>query len=126
MRTVTVKDFADAVRKNGYKQAYGAMFRDKGGDFIDHHTADRENEIESACAVGQARINLGWVDDRIWHDLMYGADDEFLIDNPNANHLSEVVSFTIGKNDIWKLPLDRIADLILDAYDGSIVIAEID
>lgn len=46
--TITFRDFVEAMKKNGYRQAIGAYYRysDKG-------------EVYSACAYGQAALNLG-------------------------------------------------------------------
>jgi hypothetical protein len=48
MRTLTKADYIQAIRDNGFPQATG------------EYVIYKDGEIESACAVGQAMINLGY------------------------------------------------------------------
>ena len=62
MKTFTVQEVIDAIRKDGWKKAYGAYWKDSNGDYLgdedfDFETIDRSN-IDSACALGQAALNL--------------------------------------------------------------------
>lgn len=102
-KSFTLREFIDAIEKNGLPQAYGGLFR-VDGDYIDVDTeVAREtiskNTIESACALGQGYINVG-----VWP-----FDDEeggYLADIlPN-----DIVTYVVSLNDSLHEPLDLIAD----------------
>lgn len=65
-KTVTVREFIDAVRKNGLKQITGELFQyidpydnlPTETSFIERFS-NLDTKIVGACAYGQALINLG-------------------------------------------------------------------
>lgn len=72
MKTVTVREFIEAVRKNGFKQITGNLFQSRyPQNHIDEGNYPPPNtKIIGACAYGQALINLG-IDKPV--DLSYGS-----------------------------------------------------
>lgn len=64
MKTVTGREFVDAIEKNGLSQTYGWYFEGSTGtDYIQNTDSplNIKGKITSACAVGQAAINLSIV-----------------------------------------------------------------
>lgn len=62
---ITLRQIAQAIRQNGIKQARNGAYinlESQNGSFTDHmgslFFSREENEIASACAMGQAGINL--------------------------------------------------------------------
>jgi len=51
-RDITVREFIEAMRKNGYTQA-------RNGEYINYEYVGDLKVISSACAYGQAALNLG-------------------------------------------------------------------
>lgn len=89
---ITLYDLAKAIRKNGLPQAREAYFKDKDGDsIIDSHDLDLSpavlEDIGSACALGQARINLGFFVAQewksFWTSLGYSIRDHIISSNDN-------------------------------------------
>jgi hypothetical protein len=83
-KPVTYREFIAAIRKNGYKQGYGAFIRGIRGEEV------------SACALGQAAINLDV--SPIILSSKYMSSKAF--NKPNI----------INMNDHRKMPLSEIAD----------------
>lgn len=50
MRTITLYDLVQAMKKNGYEQSYGKLIEFEGETFT--------SPIKSACAIGQGMANL--------------------------------------------------------------------
>lgn len=96
----TVQDVINAIRKDGYAQAFGELVE-----------YDSEGNILEACAVGQAALNLDINPD----DLMTQLDDMELHPNGKDSELSEISTLSgliIHYNDSKKYPLSKIADLL--------------
>lgn len=87
----TVSVVANAIRKNGYKQAFGVYVE-----------RDSYNKVKSACALGQAGLNLGIEGERLYRALQS-------IKSPTGNQLGTWITLL---NDDDRLTLDQIADAI--------------
>jgi hypothetical protein len=57
-RTFTIRELVEAIEKNGYKQAFASYWNRA---YLDDGTI----EIGSACAIGQAALNLGISADKL-------------------------------------------------------------
>lgn len=59
-KTVTAKQLADAIKKNGIAWGKGTFFLDEVGDFIvTPYKPTNSAKIAQACALGIGAINLG-------------------------------------------------------------------
>lgn len=59
LKTFTIAEYADAIERNGLKQARGVFFKGPGGLRTNIIDLILDSKIDSACALGQAVVNLG-------------------------------------------------------------------
>lgn len=87
MKKFTARDIIDSIEKNGLPQTVGALFRQ--AEYLSPiYNFEEDTVIGSACALGQAAINLGV--DYSFVDIFYNrAQEGFLgyIVNLNDNQL---------------------------------------
>jgi len=91
MITITLRQFVDAIRKNGLPQARGQYF-----------TVDVDNTVVTACALGQATINLDIKAANYLNRWYYNLPAEGMFEQPDIVEL----------NDRDGLSLEEIADTI--------------
>lgn len=79
---VTINQLLDAIQKNGYEQSFGRLYGD-GDPVWNEETKQWEEFNGSACAMGQALLNLGYNSltghgkvVSVWHAIMYKNDIE--------------------------------------------------
>lgn len=106
--TVTIAEFAEAIRKNGLPQQTGSLFqlvidgvREGGVNAIEYfNSGKRDYKVVEACAFGIGLINIG---------ARYEDEDtdEFPADNELATKL---FGWTWDRNDNGRWTLDQIAD----------------
>lgn len=116
---VTVQMLADAIRQNGWEQAFGDLYQDKYGLTIiddDTITGTNRKRIRSACALGQARLNLHLVNRDRWRGFLTSARMR------TAASQSDIIDFIVTLNDSEHKHLDEIADALLAKYDSDIVL----
>lgn len=94
----TVNGFIAAIRRNGYKQSKGSFVR-----------YDADGKVESACALGQAGLNLNKNPNELLEKF-----EKFLVLNrlPYIN--------IIGLNDYKGLTCAQIADAIEDSISAEL------
>jgi hypothetical protein len=93
-RTLTKTDLIEAIRKNGYPQAFGKMLQ---------YQYQKSGGIElSACAMGQAAINL--------HIAPFILED--ILRRIGMGGPQSLANFIINLNDGDRLSLEKIADLV--------------
>lgn len=84
---VTVREVIDAIEKNGYPQGFGRLIR-----------FNENSELEGACAIGQAAINLGVDEMVLYRELSYLIHKKF-----------SVKAMIVSLNDTERYPLPAIA-----------------
>jgi hypothetical protein len=105
MKYFTIRELADAIEKNGLPHAHGAFFKDEDNEDI---SIEYMAKITSACALGQAAINLG-VKPLLWRD---------------ASDYTQVFSFhdVVELNEEAKDSLAEIANYIRTEYPLDIIL----
>lgn len=109
MRKITIKQLINAIRKNGYPQAFGTLWKNKDGeDMYDDSTYRKftKKDIGAACAMGQARINLRLMDSKTWEEFWHSMDTTAYAMNSNI----------INMNDGLHMSLAEIADQLEKEY----------
>lgn len=104
--TPTVKEFIDAVEKNGYEQGYGGLF-----------IFDAPGKVR-ACAAGQALVNLGLVDlnDITSQEAAFEFHEEWSRYLNNDNNLCIIYYDTWHMNDRQHLTPQQIAAELRSTY----------
>lgn len=105
-RELTVREFIEAIRKNGYDKAKGEYFRrgnsrKPSGYFEDINNA---GPIVAACAYGQAALNL---------KVPPASLRNIMAKSKKLTHLSDKV---INLNDNTNLNMQQIADRLEELY----------
>ena len=109
MRTISLRQFADAVELNGYPIAKRAFFVSHK-DLDEIYNSDDvlatypPGDLVQACAIGQAALNLGVGPNNLW--------DAFSEEFP-------VVAHIVAMNDTGKTP-KQIARWIRTTYKDSL------
>lgn len=102
IKTFTARDVVDNIEKNGLPQTTGSLFRRTfGGRIYNLTDFDEKPIIGSACALGQAAINLGVV--------QYFVDDITLKDSSLDMKKDRFLSRVIHLNDSVRLNFAQIA-----------------
>lgn len=110
MGNYTVEEFIGAIEKNGYPQIFGAYF--KVNDITTNaRFPDATAEIQGACAVGQAMLNLN--DNFI---RVYEARQIFCTEH--SEKPMDIVGYAIHLNDVHELSITKIVET-LRAVDWS-------
>jgi hypothetical protein len=115
----TVRQVLEAVRKNGYKQAFGYLVRGPKGRFL--RTNATAEEIGAACAIGQAALNLG-----VKPGALQNALTRFIY-RPNKN---DVFDTSLGRqiirmNDADKIPVPEIGNTLLESLTEDVLNSKI-
>lgn len=101
MREITVKDLVEAIRKDGYEQAFGHYIVYKNKDGYASSYPSFGYEITAACALGQAGLNLNVEPMKLQRGF-----------GKLARHRADDFPYIARLNDQDKLPLDKIADSV--------------
>jgi len=96
-KEVTVREYIEAIRKNGWPQIQGQFFE-----------TDAEGNIVTACAYTQAMMNLGVMEPKIERGKTFEKDTSW--------ELSGVYSDTISFSDYRGLNLEEIATALEEQY----------
>lgn len=111
----TVRQVLQAVRKNGYKQAFGYLVRGHKGRFLrENATAE---EVGAACAIGQAALNLGVKPSNLQNALtsvVYRAN----VDDIFSTSLGRLI---ISMNDGQKIAVPEIGNTLLESIPEDIL-----
>lgn len=111
----TVRQVLQAVRKNGYKQAFGYLVRGPKGRFLrENATAE---EVGAACAIGQAALNLGVKPASLQNALTN------VIFRPNIN---DIFGTSLGRqiirmNDVDRISVPEIGNTLLESLTESVL-----
>ncbi len=112
-KTITLRDIIQAIKKDGYKQATATLLRDGAGFPVYSDTWRGRGEpvtFASACAIGQAAVNLG-VDAEQLNTIL--GDISFL---DNGNYDTSLRYRIVELNDRLGLSCGDIAEQ-LEAYE---------
>ncbi len=118
-KIVSIRDILNAIRENGYPQAFGDFFQAEGGATVSPNPALYGDSIVfgAACAMGQAAVNLGVRAVEVYNALSMMIDIENSaekLDKEDIDYEEEVeVSALIANlNDNRKLSPAEIVDII--------------
>lgn len=106
-KKVSVRQVIEAIRQNGLPQARGKFWADTDGNPIHYIPTGEKVEIGSACALGQAALNLGIR----WEEL-----------NTELSSVApDLRSDIINQNDSFGYSLESIYQSAISRYDDSIL-----
>ncbi len=100
MRTVTVADIIEAIRQNGLPKYHGNFYYFNGASRSYRYSSA---QVEAACALGQAAINLNVAANQLWQ----GLNDLNIFIDLETKALGHYIAHL---NDDTELTLQQIAD----------------
>lgn len=105
-RSVTVREFIEAMRKNGYEQA-------RNGEYINYdYVGGKAVRVSSACAYGQAALNLGCTPDDLHVSHINGFPNIVALNDRDGYSIQEIAD----EVENWALATNSLSVIL--AYIG--------